>query len=123
MYRCSKVFPHLSPPLDRIALDQLNLIVVDDDETLGFSMKRRFTPLFRSVHVFDNPEIALAEVLDNLPDVLITDNFMPQMSGVELITRLRARGFDRPIIGSTDYWIDRSGFVRGYAPHAGSRRE
>ena len=88
-------------PLDRIALDQLNLVVVDDDETLGFLMKRRFTPLFQSVHLFDNPEVALAEVLDNPPDVLITDNFMPQMSGVELITRLRARGFDRPIIGST----------------------
>lgn len=82
-------------------LSELNLVVVDDDEILGILIERRFAQLFNSVQLYDNPEEALPQLLQNPPDVLVTDNYMPQMTGATLISRLRDQGFDRPIVGAT----------------------
>ena len=38
------------------------------------------------------------KITDSAPDLVITDYLMPHMNGLELVARLRARGFDRPII-------------------------
>lgn len=44
---------------------------------------------------------ALAAIEADDFDLLLTDIFMPQMDGYELVTTLRAQGFDKPIIGIT----------------------
>lgn len=57
-------------------------------EAVGFALAAAG---FR-VRAFDNPKAALAEFLDATPkpDLLVTDNAMPEMNGWELVRQCRA---------------------------------
>ncbi|MGE0787449.1 MAG: response regulator [Sandaracinaceae bacterium] len=71
-------------------LDLKRVIVLDDDPAMLRTHERvlrsnGFRPL-----VFDDPWQAIQEIMGTLPGVIIVDLMMPQMSGVEVVTRLRA---------------------------------
>jgi two-component system, sensor histidine kinase len=51
--------------------------------------------------VVGNGRDALQKISDDQPDLVITDLFMPEMSGDDMIAALRKKGCDVPIIGLT----------------------
>ena len=53
------------------------------------------------VDAVNNGKEALASIENNLPHLLITDLFMPEMDGIELIRTLRNRGYNLPILATT----------------------
>ena len=53
------------------------------------------------VEVVGSGREALDLIAQDPPDVVVTDLFMPEMSGDELTRTLRANGFTKPIIGLT----------------------
>lgn len=92
------------------------IVVVDDDalacEILGLLLLEWFKDA--TLVVFNNPVEALEELLRGDPDLLITDDHMPRLSGAEMVGRLLDRkvGY-RIVVRSAD---DRSGrWVQEYA--------
>jgi len=77
-----------------------SVLVVDDDETVGAFMRELLETWGLQAVCLPRPELAL-ELVRAEPrrfDVLITDQSMPKMSGMELAQRIRRIRADLPII-------------------------
>lgn len=93
-------------PLERVSLrdffSQSSVMIVDDQ----FVGRKVLEEIVKSIHSlititsFSDPLKALESVSDHVPDLILVDYKMPQMNGVEFITRFRALqlGEDVPII-------------------------
>lgn len=78
-------------------------LIVDDDEDM-----RRFLTItlkldgFAIEGVGSGPE-ALEYMAEDPADLVIVDHFMPELTGLELATRLRDQGYDKPIVMFSAY--------------------
>ena len=76
----------MSPPVARESL-----LVVDDDKIILDLLCRTFKPMYE-VHSAGSGEAALEVLRDTPVDLLITDQKMPGMTGLELLRELDAAG-------------------------------
>lgn len=76
-------------------------VLAEDNSLVAEVMKARLEKQLGPVRVASNGREALALVAAEQPDVLITDLFMPELDGDDLVRRLRQQGYDRPIVGLT----------------------
>ena len=75
------------------------LVIVDDDPMLLDIVTRVFEAHGFAVRAFAEAERALESVLEEPPDVLLSDCRMPGISGPELCRSVRARlGTERPFM-------------------------
>lgn len=77
-------------------LNRRILLVDDDADTLGI-LRIWLTELGFDISVAANGTEALARLQEELPDLIITDQSMPRMTGLELCAQLRARARTRHI--------------------------
>jgi len=82
------------------------VIFVDDSKTILFSIEIAVEDMIDEglieVEYFDNPLNALDSIEKGLkPDLIFTDINMPEMTGFELIKKVRETGEDCPIIALT----------------------
>src|SRR5689334_14766994 len=86
-----------------VATDRATLLVVDDDRIILDLLKRTFSPLYE-VHAAGSGEEALTIIKENAIDLLITDQKMPGMTGLDLISEARKQtGQDLQAILLTAY--------------------
>ena len=90
----------LDPSAD-LALDKLTVLFVEDNNLVAEVTLPRLEKMFGTIFYAANGAEALAQVKSNPPDLIITDLFMPEMTGDELTRVLRLDGFEKPIIGLT----------------------
>jgi CheY-like chemotaxis protein len=89
----------MRPALRRSVARALNILAVDDEISVAKSLKFVLSGPGRTLSTAGNGEEALARIAEPPPvDVLITDNNMPRLSGLELVRRLRAVGFPGRIV-------------------------
>ncbi|HEX4322978.1 MAG TPA: response regulator [Acidobacteriaceae bacterium] len=62
-----------------------NILIVDDDSGLLISLKMVFTAKGYIVTVADDAVAALAEIQRRIPDIFLSDLYMPGMNGIELL--------------------------------------
>ena len=103
--------PYVAAPLESQApmvdhnadegLRNLRVLMVDDDPDVALLTRRELRDVLDHLSVEHSPIQALEQLQQDPPDVLISDYFMPEMDGTELIRRARAQGFDGWIIGAT----------------------
>lgn len=92
----------MSPPVTALPdLSRLSVLVLEDSETMGELLVSRMARVFGHIHWLRDGETGLAWMAENPVDVVMTDLYMPGMTGDEVARNLRARGFDKPIIGMT----------------------
>lgn len=92
-------------------LRQLKIVSVDDNE---FARKVMWGALcvigIRNIVEFEKPVEALDYILKSPPDIIITDNMMPKLSGIELTQIIRSQPKaifkNVPIIMATAYSDD-----------------
>jgi two-component system, sensor histidine kinase and response regulator len=95
-------------------MERLRLLVVDDEQGMRVAVARaiqRFTtslPEFDTEIAFDVTQAASAEdaleaITANVPDLLLLDHKLPQMSGLELMTILGERRLDCLVVMMTAY--------------------
>ncbi len=101
------------------------ILVVDDEpsrESLGMSL----LAAGYDVPGADNGAAAVSQLSRTVPDLIVTDLNMPQMSGIELISHVRSRYPPIPIVlMSGDYQGDTvhagimadSFYAKGQSPH------
>jgi nitrogen-specific signal transduction histidine kinase/ActR/RegA family two-component response regulator len=81
------------------------VLLVDDEELIITGLKDLLESVGYTVTAIMNPELAL-EVFNKDPqffDILLTDQSMPKMTGLDLIKAVRAIRGDLPVILSTGY--------------------
>ena len=97
--------PALAAPRDigeiANAFPSKSIVFAEDNELVAEVTINRLKKHFAEVRHAKNGRIALEMIRDNPPDLVITDLFMPEMEGDELILALRAEGFDFPVVGLT----------------------
>ncbi|MES2016885.1 MAG: ATP-binding protein [Pseudomonadota bacterium] len=71
-------------------LSQLRVLVVDDEPDARELINRILSDCHASVRTAGSAESALAAILDEVPDVLVSDLGMPDVDGFELLARVRA---------------------------------
>src|SRR5687767_3191969 len=78
----------------------IEVVVIEDDVDVQDLLKAYFMPRGYSMTFFDSPVQLLEEAKKrNLyADVIITDLLLPEISGTELIKKLRSWGITLPII-------------------------
>ena len=66
-------------------------IVVVDDERIVTSAFKALLKVegFSDAHFFNNPEEALDFLIENTPDLVISDFLMPQMNGLEFLKEVK----------------------------------
>ncbi len=87
----------------------IRILVIDDERAFSDIVLRYFTAMGCSVEAAASGEEGL-ERLEAVPfDILLVDNKLPGISGVEIVRRIRARGKDILIVMVT---IDKEDEVR-----------
>ncbi|HEV8390574.1 MAG TPA: response regulator, partial [Dongiaceae bacterium] len=82
------------------ALADMHVLLVDDDPGAGSALSAILQKIGCDVSYVGNGAEALEVVADEPDwfDLVITDLAMPEMSGLDLASRLRDRNFTRPIV-------------------------
>ena len=77
----------------------MRVLVCDDDATVREFLHAMFGVEGWDAEAVESGEQALEKLSNGpLPDVLVIDQVMPGLQGIEVADQLRAQGFDRPII-------------------------
>lgn len=79
------------------------LLFVDDDVRAGELMLRFCEDSPFGCRVFTNPVQAFEYFMENGADMVVTDLRMPQMTGIELLTKIRENDTRVPVIITTAY--------------------
>lgn len=90
----------IEPPLFK-----LHILLVDDNQEVLITGRMVLEQLGHKVEATLDPEAAL-ESLSARPkeyDLIVTDNLMPRLTGIELIKTLRQRGVNTPVILVSGY--------------------
>lgn len=66
------------------------IIVVDDDKDICDMVQHRLTTMGMEVEVFHDGERGLRAIVENPPDLAITDMMMPWKNGLDVIRGIRA---------------------------------
>ena len=90
-------------------MDRLKrLLIVDDEETLTFSLYQTFikSPVECEVMTAASGEEAMQKIIENPFDIIITDIAMPGISGFELLGFVKAKNPETKVIVITAYGTD-----------------
>lgn len=66
------------------------ILVVDDSRTIAWVVKDTLEGAGYNVRCLHGGQDALKELQSDLPDLVILDTFMPQMSGLEVLGKIKA---------------------------------
>jgi CheY-like chemotaxis protein len=92
------------------------VLAVDDEPAVGEMLQSVFTELGYAVKCAGGGREALDVVLDFKPDVVLLDLLMPEMSGIEVLDRLRRERPELPVVilsGSHDAALARRSMENG----------
>ncbi|WP_104203268.1 nitrogen regulation protein NR(I) [Billgrantia saliphila] len=81
--------------------DVARVAVVDDDRAIRWVLERTLAQPDLEVECIERADLALSRLLDDPPDVLITDIRMPGIDGLDLMSRVREAHPDLPVIVMT----------------------
>ncbi|TVM00237.1 MAG: hypothetical protein CV087_14820 [Candidatus Brocadia sp. WS118] len=79
------------------------ILIVDDEETIRFSIKEFLSGLGYDVIVAETSEQALEKINEFLPDLVLLDLRLPNMCGIELLEKVKTKDPNALIIVMTGY--------------------
>jgi len=77
--------------------------VIDDDEAMRDSLAFLLTTAGMASRTYESAVVFLDQLTDAAPGCVVTDIRMPDMTGLELVRRLKERGAPHPIIVITGH--------------------
>lgn len=73
-----------------ISMENSKIVVVDDEKMVTSAFKALFkVEGYSDIHLFNNPNDAVAFLRENKPDLIISDFMMPEMNGLEFLTEAK----------------------------------
>ena len=85
-------------PLATLPNSTGRILVADDEEGVRSFLVRFLKGNGYDVHQAEDGERALASIMENRPDLLVLDIYMPKLSGLDVLTRMREAKLDTPVI-------------------------
>jgi len=82
---------------------KIRILFVDDDPVTGSTLQRSGEGKGYECHVFQSPLDSLDYIKQHGTDMLVTDLRMPEMSGFELLEKVRNQWPDIPVVVMTGY--------------------
>ena len=76
----------------------LKVVIVEDDEFLLNKINKVLSREIIEVYTFKNPVEALEKIPEIVPDIIISDINMPEITGIDMYKELKMRNLDIPII-------------------------
>ncbi len=92
-------------------MEKKTVLIVDDDESQRFLCREVLTDEGYDVMVAIDGKEALEKVEQKLPDLVILDIVMPEMDGMEAMTRILRKHRRIPVILNTSYSSYRRDFM------------
>lgn len=90
-----------SKPQASKKLGELRVLLAEDNALVAQVTSKQLGRVFGHIELAQNGREALEMLRKNPPDILITDLFMPEMPGDELVRHVKAEGYTMPVIGLT----------------------
>ena len=91
----------VSKPQAPKKLGELRVLLAEDNALVAQVTSKQLGRVFGHIELAENGRVALEKLRENPPDILITDLFMPEMAGDELIRAVKTEGYTMPVIGLT----------------------
>lgn len=85
---------------------EITLLIVDDEEEIRRGLRtviQQKQPGLRFLDSVSNGEEGLKMIREHLPDIVITDINMPEMSGIEMIAKAREEGYNGNFVVLSGY--------------------
>jgi two-component system, NtrC family, nitrogen regulation response regulator GlnG len=79
------------------------ILIVDDEEAVCWALQRALTRQGHSVQTAGTAEMALQQLTQKLPDVIVMDIRLPGMDGLTALAKLRDSAVDVPVIVITAF--------------------
>jgi two-component system, OmpR family, response regulator len=76
----------------------MNILVVEDDAVLGKALKSGLLEAGHECAWVGNGQRGLVYALNHQPDAIVLDLMLPDMHGLEVLDRLRAKGVRTPVL-------------------------
>jgi DNA-binding NtrC family response regulator len=83
------------------------ILIADDEELIGWSLRRYFEADGYHVDMVHNGKDALHRVKNNDYDIVVTDLFMPDFSGMEVLSKMKEIGIMTPVIVTSAYFSEK----------------
>jgi DNA-binding NtrC family response regulator len=74
------------------------ILLIDDDDRLREYLREELTARGHVVEALDRAEESLDRLAETRFDVVVLDNKMPRITGLEFLAEIRSRGLDTPVI-------------------------
>jgi DNA-binding NtrC family response regulator len=82
----------------------MNLFIVDDEPHITTMLQKALSRNRElSVRTFNNPVLALEQLASTKPDLILLDIMMPQMDGIEVLSRIKKQGHTINVLMMTAY--------------------
>ncbi len=93
----------MSHPKIESQTSQAKILVIDDEAVVCLSCQRILSPEGYEVVTLQNPKQGLQEALGDAYDVILLDVVMPELEGLEILSRVKEAGIHSEIIIITGY--------------------
>jgi len=100
MIKAPKYAVQTTPPSNKV-LSNLDILIVEDNPTIMTATEAMLSNAGAKTQTAYNGTAALQILNTESFDLVLTDIFMPEMDGYELIKTLREQGYDKPVFGMT----------------------
>lgn len=89
-------------------MSQKCIVIVDDEPQVLASMSRCLRKVDANIHTFESPLKAIEEAIKLKPSIVVSDQRMPFMSGIEMIAQMRDKGlsFDAVLVSAFNDFND-----------------
>lgn len=84
-------------------MNKLSIFVVDDESIVRVTLSDDLKDLGYKVFEYDNPLVALVDLQKFEPDIIFTDIKMPELNGIELLTKIKDINPDIYVIMMTGF--------------------
>jgi DNA-binding response OmpR family regulator len=75
-----------------------NLLLVEDNADLAYGLRNNLEIDGHVVETVETGEAALERVRHRRPDLVVLDLMLPNLDGYQVLRRIRAEGFDMPVL-------------------------
>jgi len=79
-------------------MSMANLLLVEDNADLAYGLRNNLEIDGHAVDTVETGEAALDRVRHRAPDLIVLDLMLPNLDGYQVLRRLRADGFEMPVL-------------------------
>lgn len=81
----------------------MKILIIDDEQLIRWSLEKHYSSLGYKVYTADSGEEGIKQFGQYSPDVVFVDNRLPQMQGLEVISKLKSINEEAMIVFMTAY--------------------